>query len=508
MHYPRGKTMGGSSARNLLIYHRPTVGAMRKWADEVDDESYTWQNFLPFLKKSVDYSAPDILYLNSTNSPDESAFNSKPLGPLQVSYGRYEDPYGTWTQRALQGIGQAAINGFQSGKLIGSSYIAFTEDPVSGFRSSSYSSFLLNAFAPGKDPSIRIYNNTLARRILFRPGTNIANGVLVSSSTPGNANQTYTLGARKEVIVSAGAFQSPQLLMVSGIGPRDTLERHNISPIIKDLPGVGQNLQDQIFFGTSYRVNLLTTSASLNNPALTAAAIAAFTNKTLGASGPLTNPSVPVFGWENLPNATFSLLPPSMQAALRTFPPDWPQLEFLAGSSVFSTDNLVTSDPVDGFNYASISTAIITPFSKGNITISSASTTAPPVINPAWLTHPADKDLAIAAFKRQRDFWAYLTAQNITVGAEYRPGPAVRTDEQIWDFIRRTVGTVWHAAATCKMGRPGDAMVVVDTEGRVFGARGLRVVDASAFPFLTPGHPQSVVYALAEKVADGILKGR
>lgn len=296
--------------------------------------------------------------------------------------------------------------------------------------------------------------------------------------------------------------------MVSGIGPRETLERHKIAPIIKDLPGVGQNLQDQIFFGTSFRVNLLTTSAALNNPALTAAAIAAFTNKTLGASGPLTNPAVPVFGWENLPNATFSLLPSSMQAALQTFPPDWPQLEFIPASSVFSAENFVASDPVDGNNYASISTAIITPFSKGNISISSASTTSPPVINPAWLTHPADKGLAIAAFKRQRDFWAYLTAQNITIGEEYKPGPSVRTDEQIWDYIQKNVGTVWHAAATCKMGRKGDAMAVVDTEGRVFGARGLRVVDASAFPFLTPGHPQSVVYALAEKVVDGILKGR
>ncbi|KAL9023527.1 MAG: hypothetical protein Q9180_008197, partial [Flavoplaca navasiana] len=78
----------------------------------------------------------------------------------------------------------------------------------------------------------------------------------------------------------------------------------------------------------------------------------------------------------------------------------------------------------------------------------------------------------------------------------------------IWDFIKTKLGTVWHAAATCKMGRPGDEMAVVDTEGKVYGTRGLRVVDASAFPFLTPGHPQAVVYALAEKVVDGMLKGR
>ncbi|KAL8997661.1 MAG: hypothetical protein Q9169_003141 [Polycauliona sp. 2 TL-2023] len=508
MHYARGKTLGGSSARNLMIYHRPTVGTMQKWADEVDDESYTWHNFLPFLKKSVNYSPPDIPYLNSTNSHDDGAFTQPPLGPLRVSFGRYEDPFGTWVQRAFQAIGQAAINGFQSGKLIGSSYMAFTVNPTSGLRSSSFSSFLLSAFRPGNGPSIRLYNNTLARRILFQPGTNIANGVVVSSSAPGNANRTYTLRARKEIIVSAGAFQSPQLLMVSGIGPRATLERHNISPIVKDLPGVGQNLQDQVFFGTSYRVDLLTASAALNNPALAAAAIAAFQNRTTGAAGPLTNPNVPVFGWENLPNSTLSTLPPSTQAALRSFPPDWPQLEFIPTNSVFSAENFAAGDPVDGYNYAAISTAIITPFSKGNISISSASTTSPPLINPAWLTHPYDRDIAIAAFKRQREVWAYLKLQNVTIGEEYKPGPGVSTDEQIWEYIRKNVGTAWHAAATCKMGRRGDGMAVVDSEGRVLGARRLRVVDASAFPFLTPGHPQSVVYALAEKVVDGILRGR
>lgn len=485
---------------------------MQKWADEVDDKGYTWANFLPYLKKSVTYSPLNITYVNSTNSQDDSAFNSPPLGPLQVSFGRYEDPFGTWAQRAFQAIGQAAIRGFQTGKLIGSAYIPFTEDFVSGSRSSSYSSFLLNAFALGQGPSIRVYNNTLARRILFKPGTNTANGVLVSSSTPGNNknnNQTYTLRARKEVIVSAGAFQSPQLLMVSGIGPRETLQQHKI-PIIKALPGVGQNLQDQIFFGTSYRVSVATASAALNNPALGLLALAAYTNSPTGlASGPLTNSGVPVFGWENLPNATFALLPPATRSALlAAFPPDWPQLEFIPAAGVFNPQNYIAGDPVDGYNYAGIATAIITPLSKGNISISSASTTDPPLINPNWLTHPADKDVAIAAFKRQRQFWSYLRAQNITIGEEYKPGPAVSTDEQIWDYIRKNLGTVWHAAATCKMGRKGDEMAVVDSEGRVFGTRGLRVVDASAFPFLTPGHPQSVVYALAEKVAEGILRRR
>ena len=106
---------------------------MQKWADEVGDESYTWQNFLPFLAKSVDYSPPDFPYQNSTNNHDDGPFNRPPQGPLQVSFGRYEDPFGTWVQRAFQAIGQAAINGFQSGKLIGSSYIPFTKTQSQDF---------------------------------------------------------------------------------------------------------------------------------------------------------------------------------------------------------------------------------------------------------------------------------------------------------------------------------------------------------------------------------------
>ncbi|KAL8782880.1 MAG: hypothetical protein Q9195_009546, partial [Heterodermia aff. obscurata] len=474
---------------------------MQRWAEEVGDSSYTFANLLPFFKKSVQYTPPSNIYKNSTNSQDSSAF-SPSGGPLQVSFGKYEDPYGTWAQRAFQSLGQVAINGFQSGKLLGSAYMAFTEDPTTGKRSSSESSFLESS----KSPNLYIYNNTLAQRILFK-GNKTATGVIVSSSSliPANvrlSHTIYTLHARREVILSAGTFQSPQLLMVSGIGPRSILRQHKI-PVLHHLPGVGQNLQDQPFFGTSYRVALSTSSAGLNNPALNAAAILAFT--TLGA-GPLTNPTVPVIGWENLPPALFSTLPPTTRTALLTFPPDWPHLEFLPVSTVLNTSNFATGDPIDGTNYASIATALIAPLSRGNISLASPSMTDPPLINPAWLTTPADRHLALAAFKRQREYWAFLAAHNVTVGEEILPGPNVTTDEQIMAYIAENLCPIWHAAATCKMGRRGDGMAVVDPRGRVYGTRGLRVVDASSMPFLTPGHPQSVVYALAELVAEGMKR--
>ena len=472
---------------------------MQMWADEVGDSSYTFDNLLPFYKKSVDYTPPSISYKNSTNSQSDSAFDPSG-GPLQVSFGKYEDPFGTWTQVALEAAGQVAINGFQSGELMGSAYMAFTANPIDGHRSTSESSFLESARSP---TNLKIYKNTLAQKVIFKGRQNVAVGVAVSSvANSGNESSTYTLSAKREVILSAGAFQSPQLLMVSGIGPRETLRQNHIHELV-NLPGVGQNLWDQPFFGTSFQVDVATASAGLNDAELTAEAIQAYVQD---AAGPLTNPVIPVIGWENLPPAYRSTLSDATQQALNTFPADWPELEFLPVGTVLGyAGNFVTLDPVNGNNYATLSTALIAPFSRGNVSISSASMTDPPLINPNWLADPRDAEVAIAAFKRQREVWKLLT--NITVGEEYSPGPTVQSDIDILHFIRQAVAPIWHASATCKMGRANDSMAVIDTSMRVFGTKSLRVVDASSFPFLPPGHPQSTVYALAEKIASEILVG-
>ena len=115
----------------------------------------------------------------------------------------------------------------------------------------------------------------------------------------------------------------------------------------------------------------------------------------------------------------------------------------------------------------------------------------------------------IQAFKRQRQLWSYLVSVGVADPVEAFPGPSVSSDDdgQILEFIAENLITVYHASATCKMGMSNDSMAVVDSEARVFGTQGLRVVDASAFPFLVPGHPQSTIYALSEKIAEGILTG-
>lgn len=161
---------------------------------------------------------------------------------------------------------------------------------------------------------------------------------------------------------------------------------------------------------------------------------------------------------------------------------------------------------MDGFNYVSLLIALITPLSRGNITISSADTVDPPVINPNWLSHPHDIEILLAGFKRAREI-IRPHLNDILIGDESWPGVNITTDEQMVRMIHETVAPIYHPSSTCSMGKEGDEMAVIDKRARVFGVRGLRVVDASSMPFLPPGHPMSTVYALAEKIAAEILAG-
>ncbi|KAL9579531.1 MAG: hypothetical protein Q9212_005058 [Teloschistes hypoglaucus] len=497
MHYARGKTLGGSSARNYLAYHRGTNGSYQQWAEEVQDNSYLYQNFLPYFQRSCHLTPPDLAKRYPTNGTvdyNPAAFNNSIGGPLQVSWANWADPIGTRAKLAFMKAGIRPIKGFDSGNLMGSSWVAQTLNPTNAHRSSSQTSYLDQAI---QNSSIVVYTQTLGQKVLF-DRNKTANGVSVKT-----AGVTYTLRARKEVILSAGVFQSPQLLMLSGVGPAETLRKYNIS-IVSNLPGVGQNMWDQPFWSVAFRVNVDTASRLGKDPLYAAQAAKDYlANQT----GPLT--SVAGFlGFEKLPSSYRQRLTKPTQAKLSTFPADWPEVEYLAESS-FDGDhkNSTAPGPRDQYEYATISAALITPLSRGNVTISSPDAADPPVINPNWLTDPADAEVAIASIKRVREIWSYLNGT--TIGPEYYPGTAnASTDAEILSYVRETLSPIWHAASTCKMGRANDSMAVIDSHARVFGVKGLRVVDASSFPFLTPGHPQATIYALAEKIADDILKGQ
>lgn len=292
--------------------------------------------------------------------------------------------------------------------------------------------------------------------------------------------------------------------MVSGVGPKATLEEHGI-PIVSQLEGVGQNLWDHIMFGPSYAVTVPTLDATFGSPASIAQALLDY---TLHAQGPLTSNVAEFLGWEKMPEKYRATWSESTREALSWFPDDWPEVEHISGNGYIGDFNFpLLQRPRDGNNYATDLGAMVAPLSRGNVTISSRDTLVQPKINPNWLTHPGDQEVAISWYRRLREVWDTPEMRSIRADGdkEAYPGREHETDEQILEVIRDSIVTVWHPACTNKMGKPDDKMAVIDNRARVFGVQGLRVVDASAFPILPPGHPQTTVYALAEKIASDII---
>lgn len=462
-----------------MAYHRSAAGAYQRWADEVNDQSYSFNEFAPFFEKSLNFTPPDTStrFANSTPDYDLSTLGNS-TGPLQVTFPAYAESFSSYAQQALQQIGVPPINGFTSGDLLGSSYVATTIDHSTAARESSQTSFLDWAL---QGTSLMVYQSTFAKKIIFNKHKK-ATGVLCSSE-----GYNFTLSARKEVILSAGTFQSPQLLMVSGIGPAATLHKHGIKQIV-DAPAVGQNMWDHVLAGPSYRVDLITASALSKESFLLEAEQQFIQNQT----GMLTSTGGDFLAFGKLPADSLSN---STKGALSVFPADWPQIEYLAEAAYLGLQNNYISGsdvPTDDYNYATVAVALVSPLSRGTVSISSSDMATPPVIDPNWLSHPADREVLLAAYKHVRNLWQTAAMQQITIGAEYFPGPQVQTDEEIMDVIRRSSNTLWHAAGTCAMGMNSTG-AVIDTKARVFGVSGLRVVDASAMPFLPPGHPQATI---------------
>jgi choline dehydrogenase len=278
--------------------------------------------------------------------------------------------------------------------------------------------------------------------------------------------------------------------MVSGVGPSESLRALNI-PVVADRPGVGQNMQGHVYFGISYRVNAPTIS-SLQIPSFTAEQAALYRQHP--AAGMYTNPVIDALAWEKLPKELRTSWDNDTVSRLAVYPEDWPEVEYIALSKYLGRmEDSREADPNEGFNYGSLAVALCTPQSRGTVTLASADTNDLAVINPNWLSQQADVDVTVAGFKRARDFFATNAMQSFVVDGEAYPGSNVTTDAQIKDVFRRSFNTVYHAACACSMGREGDPNAVVDTRGRVIGVSGLRVVDASAFPVLPPGHPQATV---------------
>ncbi|KAI1381390.1 glucose-methanol-choline oxidoreductase [Hypoxylon crocopeplum] len=490
LHYPRGKTLGGCSARNYMIYQRGTVGSYQMWADVVNDTSYTFDNLLPFFEKSLNFTPPNTQHRlqNATPEYDDSALGDN-TGPLSVTFPNWVYPYSTWAAKALTAIGIPTRAGFTNGGLLGQAYALFTINADTMLRDSSETAFLQRSL---DNPDYTVYPLTMAKKIIF-DDSKTATGVLVNSD-----GREYTLTARKEVIVSGGVIGSPQLLQASGVGPAALLNSLNI-PVVADLPGVGQGMQDHIVFGVSHRVSAITAS-SYNVPSILAEQQRLFDEQ---AAGMFTSPATDILAWEKIPNNTRSGFASDTISVLESeYPADWPEVEYIALSSYLGNGfTPTTADPNDGHNYATLTVVLCTPRSRGSVNITSADTSVSPAIDPAFLTNQADVDVSVGGFKRAREYWASPELQGFADPEEAFPGSAVASDEDIASAIRGSFQTIFHGACTCAMGSSDDPKAVVDSRARVYGVQNLRVVDAAAFPLLPPGHPMSTVYALAEKIA-------
>lgn len=365
---------------------------------------------------------------NATANYTLSAFENS-HGPLHVSFPPFAQPLSSYGPAAFSAIGMNASEAFASGELNGYGYFQMTIDPKTGLRSSAQSSFLAEAF---EYPGLTTYINSMARNIIFENKTAVGVNITNYGARP------FTLTARKEVIVSAGAYHSPQLLMVSGIGPQATLEKFDI-PVVSALEGVGQNMWDTTNVGGPvYAVDVLTFNAWQEPSRMAQAQTLLLTNGT----GPLTNEGGDFVGWEKLPAASRANLSATAIEELSKFPSDWPELEYVLSSS----SRGLSAGGASG-SAGSIGCLLVATTSRGNMTIQSADNSVSPIIDPNWLRSSTDQQVAIQAYRRARQIWSAIGAK---IGDEISPGANVTSDADLLEVIKKNVSPIHHASSSCK----------------------------------------------------------
>ncbi|KAK8152943.1 choline dehydrogenase [Phyllosticta citrichinensis] len=505
MHYPQGKCLGGSSALNFMLHHRPNKGSLDEWAKAVGDDSYQFDSFLPYFKKSMNFTPPNTETRpeNATTLYSESDFiENNEDGAIQVTYPAYSWSWQSYVAKAFETLGFNITGTYDQGELDGWHYAQLTVDAKTMTRSTS-AQWIYKARDSGLKGDLKVFTGTQATKILFDENKK-AYGVQVQPATGVNGLLSYQINATKEVILSAGALHSPQLLMLSGIGPAAHLEEHGIEVLV-DRPGVGQNLSDHLIFGPAYEVTIDTLDAVLANPVKLAAVVAEYATS---ATGPLTNNVAEMLAWERFPTSTN--LSQATWDRLNEYPADWPQIEYFPAAGYIGDFHIPwAQQPKDGKQYASILATLLMPQSRGNVSLASDSAADKPLFNPMWLTDPADEEMVVAIYRRMREVMNTDVVKSIRASdSEYWPGDDVDSYDEILDNMRTSVMAIMHASCTCRMGKPEEETAVVDSKARVIGVDGLRIVDASAFAFLPPGHPSALIYALAEKISDDIINGK
>ena len=451
--WPRGKTLGGSSSINGLLYIRGQPQDYDHWR-QLGNAGWSFEDILPYFMKSEDQQ----------NGADEFHGTGNELAVQNM--------------RAKRDICEALINAagelgvqrnadFNGAEQEGAGY--FQQTARNGLRCSTARAFL----NPVKNrPNLDIVTHALVEKVLIENTRTIG----IATSIKGDQRR-YRLRPGGEVILSAGAIGSPQILQLSGIGPGPLLQNLGIE-VVKDLAGVGANLQDHLQIRTVYEVNVPTLNEEINS---------LFGRMMIGMqyvfarAGPMSMGAsqVCIFARSNDHVET-----PDIQYHFQPLSADKPGIEM---------------HPFPG---VTLSVCQLRPESRGRIEIISPDPKAYPAIHPNYLSAERDCQTAIDALKFTRKLVKTEALKSYIV-REHLPGPGVETDAQLLDSARNIAQTIYHPTSTCKMGT--DPMSVVDERLRVHGVSGLRVVDASIMPTITSGNTNAPTIMIAEKAADMIL---
>lgn len=453
LYWPRGKTLGGSSSINAMIHIRGHPYDYNSWA-QAGNDGWSYDDVLPYFKRAEHFEPA------ADDATGDSRYHGTD-GPLNVTTPESPRPLSETFIEAATETGLARTEDFNAGQQTGAGYFHLTQKE--GKRHSAADAYL----KPVLDrANLTTETGAQVTRVMFDGSR--ATGVEYEQD-----GTRYEARADREVILSAGAVNSPHLLMLSGIGPADHLSEHGIS-VVSDLPGVGANLQDHLLGMTVYESQ---TSNTLDDPE----GILNLAKYFLLKTGPLTTNFGEAGAFTYVDESA-----PAPDIQLYFFP-----LHFMR----HGFDN-----PDDGHGF-SLAATRLRPESRGTIRLQSSDPFDAPAIDPNYLDEKRDLTTLVEGIKMAREIVESEAFDGIT-GAEVWPGEDTETEADIRAHLRETAQTGYHPVGTCKMG-DGD-LAVVDDRLRVHGVTGLRVVDASVMPTIPSGNTNAPTIMIAERAADFI----
>lgn len=474
LRYPRGKTLGGCSSINGMIYMRGQARDYDHWASLTGDDSWSWENVLP------DFKAHENHYRLDGGADPRTGDNSR-FSDLHGHGGEWRIEKQRLKWDILEAFAEAAVQAgvprstdFNDGDNEGVGY--FEVNQKSGWRWNTSKAFL----RPIQDRSnLAIWTEAQAVKLLIE--TTPTDGKRCTGVLLRRGGETLTVRARREVILSAGAIGSPQILQLSGVGPAALLNARGIE-VELDLPGVGENLQDHLQIRAVFKVKGTKTLNTLANSLLGKAKIGL--EYALLRSGPMS-------------------MAPSQLGAFTRSDSSQPYANLEYHVQPLSLDAF--DKPLHEFPAFTASVCNLNPTSRGTVQIRSDRASDAPMIAPNYLSTEEDRKIAADSIRQIREIVS-KPALSKYEPVEWRPGVQFQSDTELAKLAGDIANTIFHPVGTTKMGHESDAMAVVDSHLRVHGVRGLRVVDAGVMPNIVSGNTNSPTLMIAEKAAGFILR--